>query len=127
MGRKQKRLDDGIYRNKFENALDLESEVVCCSCMRVRCDFILSGGGTPDQVRVPYTQAGGSTGFTSKGGSCSVRVRHWLVLGGWGVGDADFATKLKLDGRVGVTKQEVERLGVKREDNVCLNVIILVK
>ena len=50
-----------------------------------------------------------------------------MVLGGWGVGDADFATKLRLDGRVGVTKQEVERLGVKRKDNVCLNVIILVE
>lgn len=38
------------------------------------------GGWVPDQVRVIYTKAGGGIGFTSKRGSCSVRVRHWWML-----------------------------------------------
>jgi hypothetical protein len=86
MGRKQKRLDDGIYRNKFGNVSDLESEVGCCSCV-CACGAILfcGEGGTADRVRVPYTQAGGSTGFTSKRGSWSVRVRH-RVVGVWWLG-----------------------------------------
>lgn len=100
MGRKQKRLDDGIYRNKFGNVLDLESKVVCSSCVCAYGAILFwsRGWNTPDQVGVPYTQAGGSTGFTSKRRACSMRVRHWVVLGGWDVGDADFATKSRLAG-----------------------------
>lgn len=85
MGRKQKRLDDGIYRNKFGGMLDLESKVVCSSCVCAYGAILFCGeGGTPDQVGVPYTQAGGSTGFTLERGSCGVRVRHRVVLGGLG-------------------------------------------
>lgn len=66
---------------------DLKSDVVCSLCVCVRCDFVESVG-VPKQVRVLYTKAGGGTGFTSKRGSCSVRVRHWWMLEDLDGGDA---------------------------------------
>ena len=77
-------------------------------------DAILWGWrGALDQVRVRYTKAGRSTGFTSRRVSCGWRDRSLVEDGAAEVG-MGLATESKLDGRVGNKTRAAKRLGVKQ-------------
>ena len=80
MDRKQKGLDDNIDGNKSRACRARGPRVVWLLYVGRRCDF-MGLERVLDQVRVRYTKAGRSTGFTSRRVSCGWRDRSLVKDG----------------------------------------------